>query len=430
MRTVRIALVLGMLALAAALPAARGAFPGTNGTIVFVGPGAQGNTDIYTIRPDGTGRTNLIGDGYVDREPAVSPDGSKIAWMSTRSGRGEIWVMGIDGSNPRQLTDRTPGSDNPSWSPDGNRIAFDYSGNIWVVATDTLALTELTTSGRDSDPAWSPDGGRIAFVSDRAGTTAVWLMSADGGGQHQVTSTHVGGDGEPSWSPDGATIAFLSTRRGGGEIWTLDVATGTETPIVTIDGGNGTNPVFSPDGTKVLFDWGGELLTVDTSGANRQPLSAVGFLQEAQPDWAVAQPPPPPPPTGPCILVSPAGTVDFGTARFSTPGVGNEVTKAGATVEVTSCSDSRENVSVRGTDASGPTATWTLTNQGASPCSVGNDVFSLRLGQLDLTPNDQSWGPLAPGASLSGGTTLTMPCTGSGGLGETLETSIVLTATG
>src|SRR3970282_1788267 len=105
---------------------AEAAFPGTNGKIVLV----SGTNDIYSITPDGTGVTQLtFTAGNNEVEPVVSPNGQKIAFTSdVGAGGSNIWVMGIDGSNPTKLT--TSGSDkNPTWSPDGTKIAFHTGSN-------------------------------------------------------------------------------------------------------------------------------------------------------------------------------------------------------------------------------------------------------------------------------------------------------------
>src|SRR5437667_12516153 len=99
--------------------AAHAAFPGENGRIAWAL-----NRDIFSIEPNGTNRVQLTSDPAADFDPAFSPDGSKIAFVSKRDGNYEIYVMEADGTNPRRLTN-DPGFDtNPAWSPDGSQIAF------------------------------------------------------------------------------------------------------------------------------------------------------------------------------------------------------------------------------------------------------------------------------------------------------------------
>jgi hypothetical protein len=144
--------------------------------------------------------------------------------------------------------------------------------------------------------------------------------------------------------------------------------------------------------------------------------------------YETSPPPPPPPPSGPCILVEPKTDVDFGTATFST-GSG-PMTKTGSPdLTVTSCADAAETVSVRAGNATGGSAPWSLDDSVANPCAAGVDIFALALGDLRLSATDKTWASLAAGASKSVVATLTMPCTGSSGVGETMTSHVVFTAT-
>jgi tol-pal system beta propeller repeat protein TolB len=137
--------------------------------------------------------------------------------------------MDADGRNVRRLT-RDPAEDClPSWSPDGRRIAFisyrDGKGEIYVVDVDEGNLRNLTNypAANDIEPAWSPDGGKIAFVSDRAnGVADIYVMDADGRNPRRLTK-HPEVDRNPAWSPDGRWIAFMSHRWRGPNIYVMNV---------------------------------------------------------------------------------------------------------------------------------------------------------------------------------------------------------------
>lgn len=177
----------------------------------------DGPEDIFLVSADGSGLRNLTQHPAQDWHPAWSPDRTEIAFSSDRGDRAGIYAVRVADGVVRQLTDGGPGGDyEPAWSPDGTTVAFsrrseDGPGgtrDLFAVGADGSGLRPLTDqTGNDFWPAWSPDGTRVAFTSDRAGTLDVYVMAPDGTDLHNLTADDADYF-QPDWSPDGASMVF------------------------------------------------------------------------------------------------------------------------------------------------------------------------------------------------------------------------------
>ncbi len=222
----------------------------------------MGDYEIFVMTPTGARLTNLTNSWADDLAPVWSPDGRRVAFVSLRDtvagkwglGPSSIYVMDFDPTSgtrvgePFAVTDKNTNDGWPTWSPDGQRIAFqsDRSGNwdIWAVNLDGSGLTNLTNHPSDDRyPAWSPDGNQMAFTSNRTGDSEVWLMNIDGSGAANLTKTP-GQDRYTMWSPDGSQMTFSTNRDGDQEIY-----------VMNADGSNQRNVTNSPDSTEGLADW-------------------------------------------------------------------------------------------------------------------------------------------------------------------------------
>lgn len=293
--------LLGASALAAAAVglarAADAAFPGHNGKIAFVSGRSNPNGDIYVMKANGTGVVRLTTDTEENGEPAWSPNGKKIVYVSHHdfaSAGQDIWVMNADGSGKTRLTD-TPADDfDPSWSPNGQKIVFVSSrdnpnGDLYVMNADGSGIVRLTSTAPrlERAPAWSPNGKQIvygSYPSSNNTRTNLWVVNADGTGRHQLTSN--GYDNAPTWSPDGKWIAYVHISK----LWVVR-ANGTGAHAITTGPRIDQSPAWSPDGKTIAFasDRTGtlEIWLANPSGAGLYQLTHKAKLVrlETRPDW-------------------------------------------------------------------------------------------------------------------------------------------------
>lgn len=269
------------------------AYPGASGKIAFEST-RDGNLEIYVMNPDGTGQTNVTNHPRSDTDPSWSPDGGRIAFASTREnldgtfeGHTNIWVMNADGSGLRNLTPgpETTGLANggisPTWSPDGTRIAYTH-GAIWVMsAADGGGKIPLMDAPETAGlPAWSPLGNKIAYTDD----ADVWTMNPDGSGRAIVADT-AAAEKASDWSPDGTKLAYERV----GEIWSMN-ADGTGQ--VRLAGG--VTAAYSPDGGKIAFSSaaggndGNEIVVMDADGTDQVVLPTGPGASDTDPSWQPA----------------------------------------------------------------------------------------------------------------------------------------------
>ena len=178
--------------------------------------------NIYSMNLDGSDVIRLTHDKWSNSEPSWSPDGQRIAFVSWQSDASDIYVMNADGSDLSRVThDETHKESHPSWAPDGRSLAFqrstDHGSYICVTTLVENHWSEGDCSVRGWDPSWSPTGDRIAFARDNSsGFLSNWdvfVMSPGGTRASKLIGVRCH-DSDPSWSPDGRRIVFESSSCG------------------------------------------------------------------------------------------------------------------------------------------------------------------------------------------------------------------------
>lgn len=169
--------------------------------------------DVDIWRADGhTTERHPVSSTEIDQNPQFSPDGKRIAFESNRSGPEEVWVANSDGTDPVQLTNFGRHSGTPRWSPDGRWIAFDAYGadgrwQVWVVDSNGGTPRQLTKGpGGSITPSFSHDGKWIYFVNDRTGRYEVFRAPFGGGAALQITHS---GARAPQELTDGKTVYYV-----------------------------------------------------------------------------------------------------------------------------------------------------------------------------------------------------------------------------
>ncbi len=189
---------------------------------------ANGNSEIFTVKPDGSGLRNITNNPLLDSSPVFSSDGTAIVFARDTYGQARLFRMDLDGNGQRRITEKEGYEMNPAVSPDGVHLAF--AGDRSLRGLDILLLS-LTAPGdekplaarrsQDSSPAFSTDGKSVAFISTSDGHPEVYFMNADSTGLVRVTHS-IDEKAGPQFSADGRRIVFSSNRGGKFALYQID----------------------------------------------------------------------------------------------------------------------------------------------------------------------------------------------------------------
>jgi dipeptidyl aminopeptidase/acylaminoacyl peptidase len=257
------------------------------GELVFSREMGAGNADIFIVDLATGIETQLTNTSANEDYPSWSPDGNRIAFNTDRDGNYEIYVMNADGSNPSRLTDNADGDYIPSWSPDGSQIVFssnrDGEMEIYLMDTDGTNQRRLTKNDfRDSQATFSPDGSQIAFYSFRQNYAAIFLIDSDGSNETRLTDDSVFVEGAPVWSPDGSEILFrVGDLREGYGFYLIEADGSNQHRLSDFDSFYVNDYTWTPEG-QILFrrnrlvnngSDNGDFYLMNADGTNIRPVS-------------------------------------------------------------------------------------------------------------------------------------------------------------
>jgi Tol biopolymer transport system component len=276
------------------------------GRIVLSALKAGVGLNIFSANSDGTDTRDLTPtSAWNDHSPAVSPDGRRIAYVQASGGFTQISVMNADGSRSRSLISVSAGSEvlDPAWSPDGRQILFaarlagvddvNRDFDLYVMSPNGRNLRRLLggpgESADDHQPSWSPDGTRIAFIRGITAPGRIMLAKADGS-DLQEFATCGEGCANPAWAPDNSGIAYETARR-------LEVKSGNGLPRVLAINlrPSAGGPAWTPDASRLVYPGTfGEgasprLLVVNRDGTGHAPIITGTDTEDQDPAWGSAR---------------------------------------------------------------------------------------------------------------------------------------------
>ena len=237
----------------------------TAGKIAFVA-NRKGNWDLFVMNGDGTGLTQLTDTAIDGRQPAISPDGQRVAYSTSD---GALWVIRLADKTAEALPLPAARYGYPAWLGDGSGLVYtaytfapgNEDADFFVYSfADRQPRPFLTQTGPQDYPALSPDGDTLAYVSSLATaqpkfgstlTQQLWVSSLKYGRPSQLLPGSTD-ETRPAWSPDSAWIAFSSAREGNPDLWMIrpdgkELTRLTETPTAE------TSPAWSPDGQRLAY---------------------------------------------------------------------------------------------------------------------------------------------------------------------------------
>jgi Tol biopolymer transport system component len=249
--------------------------------IAFVRSSGSDGADVYMCDPTGGNIQRLTFDDRMIRGLSWTPDGKELVYSANRAGGNRLWRLAAFGGSPKEIPIAGRRAQYPAVAPSGNYLAYSDSPTVTAVWRANLGSPDsafderpiIRSAGHESMPAYSPDGRKIANVSDQTGHDEIWMCDDGGGNRVQLTHFEGADVGRPRWSPDSKTLVFGVNRDRGSDLYTIAAEPGAKPKQVAL---GASNAAWSRDGKSIYFQQRGQIWKMGVTGANPEVIVKEG----------------------------------------------------------------------------------------------------------------------------------------------------------